>query len=79
MYLEIDEDLYKKISKITITNYEKKGDFVPADSIVPMLEDLLNEIDRLEEKIKDIEKDREDNYKPISSSEMYGISDRDFY
>ncbi|MBP3920802.1 MAG: hypothetical protein J6D28_04480 [Bacilli bacterium] len=78
MYLKIDEDLYKKISNITCTDYEKKGDFMPADSIIPMLEDLLVEIDHQKEKYEDLERDLEDNHRPISVSEQVGISDKDF-
>lgn len=78
MYIKINQDLYKKIQKITITDYEAEGDFIPSDSIEPMLEDLLIEIDRLEEKIEDMKRDIEDNYRPIPVAEQYGISDRDF-
>ncbi len=78
MYLKIDEDLYKRITDITCTNYEKTGDFIPANSIVPMLKDLLVEIDHQKEKYEDLERNLEDNYRPIPVSEQVGISDRDF-
>lgn len=81
----IDEDLYKKIEKITCTDYEgwldkeKEQVLVGSDGIIGMLEDLLCEIDYLKERYNDLEKDVQDNYKPISPYEMYGISERDFY
>lgn len=78
MYLKIDEDLYKKISDITCTDYEKIGDFMPADSIVPMLEDLLVEIDHQKEKYEDLERNLSDNYRPIPVSEQVGYNEKDF-
>lgn len=79
MYIKIDSDLYKKIQAITMTDYDAIGDFIPSESIIPMLEDLLCEIDRLEEKYEDLERNLQDNYRQITPAEMYDISDRDFY
>mgnify|MGYP005977606567 FL=1 len=68
MYLEIDEKLKDKIEKITITDYDFKGNFLPSESITSIFEDLIYEIDRLEEKYEDLEQDMEDNYikRPMS-------------
>lgn len=52
--------------------YERKGDYIPAENIESMIKDLLYEIDRLNEKIEDMENDIRDNYRPISNEEMYG-------
>ena len=41
-------------------------------------EELEYHIEVLEEKIKKIERDRDDNYRPIPISEQLDISDRDF-
>lgn len=81
MYLEIDEDLKTKIEKITITDYDFKGNYLPSESIVSIFEDLICEINRLEEKYKDLEQDIEENYelKSFNPYEEYGISERDFY
>lgn len=78
MYLKIDEEVLKKIEKITCTDYEAKGEFLPSDSINNIIEDLLLEIDTLEERYEELEKNLEENYRPIPVSEQYGISDRDF-
>ena len=43
------------------------------------MEDLLHELDVLQEKYEDLEKDLEDNYKPISYAEQIGYNERDFY
>ncbi len=68
MYLEIDEKLKDKIEKITSTDYDFKGNFLPSESITSIFEDLIYEIDRLEEKYEDLEQDMEDNYikRPMS-------------
>ena len=59
MYIEIDEETIEKIEKITITDYEARGNLVPAENIEGMIEDLLNEIDSLNEKIEDMEGNNE--------------------
>lgn len=79
MFLKIDDDLKEKIEKITGTDYDFKGNFLPSESITSIIEDLICEIHVLEEKYEDLEKDLEDNYKPYTKEEMYGVSDRDFY
>lgn len=81
MHLKIDGELKTKIEKITGTDYDFKGDFLPSENIEPMLRDLLVEIDRLEEKYNDIQQDIECNYevKKINPYEAYGVSERDFY
>jgi hypothetical protein len=78
MYIKLNEDLYNKIKAITFTDYEAIGDFIPSESIEPMLEDLLLEIDRLQEKYNDLEQNINDNYRAITPAEMYGITDKDF-
>lgn len=68
MYLEIDKELKTKIENITGVDYEFKDNFLPSENIVSIFEDLIYEIDRLEEKYEDLEKDLEDNYihRPMS-------------
>lgn len=79
MYIKIDEDLYKKIQSITMTDYNLEGGMLPVDSIEPMLEDLLCEIHNQEERYEDLEQDLRENYEPIPASKLYGIDERDFY
>ena len=79
MYLKFDEDLYNKIVAITTTDYEKYGEFVPSKSILPMIQDLVHEIDVLKEKQEEFEQDVEDNYRPISYGEQIGFNEKDFY
>ena len=70
MYYKLDEkDLkYIKIaSNYTNTDYELEGDFIPVDSMMSCIEDLICHIDYLEENIEDLKKDLQDNYKPLSN------------
>jgi len=82
---ETNYSILNRASNITGTDYEIRwfdaeniDGYIDEDSIISMIEDLIGEIDRLEEEKQDIENYYKDNYKPISASEMYGISDRDF-
>lgn len=74
--MKIDMELYFKIVKKTYTEYAlimnkgKKEVIIGHENVEPMLEDLLNEIYRLEEQIQDIKQDVEDNYKRICIEEQ---------
>ena len=72
IYLDIREwnDWFKK-------RFEGK-DFISLKELLGDYENLIFEKDRLEEIIEDIERDKKDNYKPISPFEMNGVSERDF-
>ncbi len=81
MYYKLNDKELKVIqqaSKITSTDYELINEFIPTDSFMSLVEDLLLEISNLKEEKQDLENDIRDNYKPIPASEMYGISDKDF-
>lgn len=77
----IDKELLERIEKETFTDYEaydvvggkENETYLPVDNIEPMLSDLLIEIDRLKEKIEDIIRDREDNYRPVRYEEQVEI------
>lgn len=74
MKYKLDEkelELMKRVSAITITDYEvdNKG-YIEIESLICAIEDLEYEIDRLNEKYEDLKQDIEDNYKPISRMEQ---------
>lgn len=79
-YMLTDDELEKmyKASKITMTNYELIGNFVPTENLINVIEDLLLEIDRLKEEYEDFKEDVRENYRHIPVAEQVGISDRDF-
>ena len=65
-----EKEIIKKAQKRTITEYDIQNDFISVQHIMYMVEDLLNEIDRLEEELEEEIQDRKDNYKRISYEEM---------
>lgn len=80
MFMKYEEKYIKEIETITGVNYGCRGDLIPMDSIIPMLEDLLCEIDRLNEKLEDEIEQREEYYKPKSQYEILGdIKESDFH
>lgn len=73
MYYKLSDDekeIIKKVQKRTITEYDIQNDFINVEHIMYMVEDLLNEIDRLEEEKEEIIQERDDNYRPLSYEEM---------
>lgn len=68
MYLQIDEELKEKILKATDVNYEWLGDFLPIESFIPLIKDLLYEVDKRDEAIENFK----ENYKPKTAAEIYG-------
>lgn len=54
------------------------GDLISINDMISVMEDLVGEIDRLKEKIEDVEQDKEENYKRISISSQVGINNSDF-
>ena len=73
MYYKLSDDekeIVKKVQKRTITEYDIQNDFINVEHIMYMVEDLLNEIDRLEEELEEEIQDKNDNYKRLSYEEM---------
>lgn len=73
MYYKLSDDekeIIKKVQKRTITEYDIQNDFINVEHIMYMVEDLLNEIDRLEEELEEEIQDKNDNYKRLSYEEM---------
>lgn len=71
-------EMIKKIERITLSDYELIGDFVPSESLMIIIEDLYVELEKERKKNADLRQDIKDNYRPISIAEQVGISDRDF-
>lgn len=68
----------KKVEEITFGDYRRDGKYIPVEELFSMIEDLLIELDRAEEKYNDLEEQLRENYRPIPVAEQYGISERDF-
>ena len=66
--MKLTEELEKKLYEITNTDYSGQlKDF----EIIDLIEELVNKINDLEKEKKDIEQDRDDNYKPLSYKELW--------
>jgi len=86
--MRVDEnnfDILKRASDITLTDYDIKwfdaeniDGYIDGDNVISMIEDLIYEISCLNEKIEDMKRDIEDNYRRIPMSEQLGINDKDF-
>lgn len=82
---ENNYDVFEKVHKETLTDYEIKwfnakniDGYIDEECLLCMIEDLLYEVEHWKEKYEDLEQDLQDNYRPIPYSEQVGISDRDF-
>lgn len=71
VWVDIDEDILKKVQEATVTDYEAVGGKVTVESLKGMVEDLIIELENKDDEIKDIIEDRESNYRPLTTQEMY--------
>ncbi len=71
MFIKLDEKIIKKVEELTLTKVNREDEFVYAEDIQSMIEDLLIEIDELNEKLLDMEEDRQQNYTPINCEDQY--------
>lgn len=71
-----EQELIKKVEKITNSDYNVDNGFISSTYIMSALEELLSEYEHLQERYNDLEKNLEENYKPIPVD--IGISERDF-
>ena len=71
VWVDIDEDILKKVQEATITDYEGVDGKVTVESLKGMVEDLLIELENKDDEIRDIIEDRESNYRPLTAHEMY--------
>ena len=49
----------KIIEKITKTNYEMSGEFIPSDSFMPIINDLFVELEKKSQKIEELREYKE--------------------
>ena len=89
MYIKVDKKLLTEFQKQTITDYEAVDYLIedntnycmlPDDSVDCILEDALHEIERLEEKICELQEhinQLED--RPFNPYTEFGLNEKDFY
>ena len=51
----------------------KDKDFYSIDELIATIEDQDADIERLEEELEDLRRDREENYRPLTERERIGI------
>lgn len=69
----INKELANKIKSKTLNEYGIKIEdkvYLEQNDVLSIIEDLLVEIDNLEEKYEDLERDMQDNYKHIPVEEQ---------
>jgi hypothetical protein len=59
MYLKVEQKIIDRLKEISITDFEEVGTLIPAESIECIIEELIMEIDRLEEKVEDLKEYKE--------------------
>lgn len=77
MYIEIDEELLRKIASITRFTYKDKGNFISYENVIAIIEDLIAEYDVLQEEYDDFKQNVEDNYEKRPMSYYTGNADDD--
>lgn len=68
------EDVNKWISK-----YFNGQDLVSVDYLIGIIEELDDEVERLNKELEDTKQNYEDNYKQISDYELYNVDESDFH
>lgn len=76
---EHDMKIIRKIQKVTCTKYEFKNKGDNAEILTYVLEDLWDEYVHLQEKVKELEEEIEENYKPSNPYADLGLRESDFY
>ena len=74
-------EVYVKVNELPswlVKKYFDEKDFYSIAELIAIIEDIDSDKERLEEELEDLKQDVEDNYRPISPEEMYGIDDKDF-
>lgn len=73
------DDIYIKCSDRDFTDgFSEREKIMTLKEILDLCDDLYYESQELEKKIKDIEQDIEDNYRPIPKAEQYDVKNEDF-
>lgn len=77
--IELEQDIRDvefELSEIDQKIVNKKS--VSFNELLNLIDELNYELDNLKDEYNNFKDEVEENYKPISQSEQYGISDRDF-
>ena len=70
----------KEVEEVTMTDAGIVGKFVPVDSLLALLSDLLCEYHHKVEELENLQSDLNEHYTPkhVDEYEEYGVSQNDF-
>ncbi len=68
-------EIVKRISKITMNDYEISGNFIPQKSLKYLAFDMLEAYGVKDEELENYKEFVKENYKPKTSEEIYGFID----
>ena len=78
-YVKIEKKVLEKIEEITNTDYNAEDVYLTTESLIYIIDDLLVELDRLQEKLNDLEQDIEAHvFDKMNPYQYYGVSEKDF-
>lgn len=77
MVILMSEDIKKLCGNITL-KLDNTAQYEDWLIVQDYIDELIADKEHLEEEIKNLRQDMEDNYRPIPIAEQVGISDRDF-
>lgn len=77
MAILVSEDIKKSCGNITL-KLDNTAQYEDWLIVQDYIDELIADKEHLEEEIKNLRQDMEDNYRPIPIAEQVGISDRDF-
>lgn len=73
-YTSMDKKLYDKIEKLTATSFggfcRENEMLLKTEDLIEMLENLAIEVEIRQEQYDDLKQDLQDNYRPLTPSEM---------
>ena len=73
-YTSIDKRLYDKIERLTATSFggfcKEDEMLLKTEDLIEMLENLAIEVEIRQEQYDDLKQDLQDNYRPLTPSEM---------
>lgn len=72
------KELLNEIEEITNTNYNFNGDYSNVEKLISIIDDLLIEVRKAQEKLNELENDLNENYRPVPVAEQVAISNNDF-
>lgn len=81
MKIKLEKEDVKILEKAEkIVGYgDREGEYTTLDNLLSVIDSLLYEVHRLEEKVEDTESYYQDNYQPVSPYKMYGVSESEFH